>query len=179
VANFGDVVNWVLRLEDRTLAGKTVNLGDGAGWTRFGVTSKNNPQLPPTFWWEALGQARMANDAALEVAKRFYHEKYWMPLHGTQIVTDELAATLMSFAVNDGLSGAVKLLQGILGLTVDGSLGPKTLSELLANDTPETAAKLRDAQESFYELVVARDQSKQRFLDGWRSRAQVVYPDLP
>lgn len=50
MASFGSIIEWVLRLEDRTLAGKTMNLGDGAGLTRFGVTTKNCPTMSSEFW---------------------------------------------------------------------------------------------------------------------------------
>ncbi len=102
MANFGNCVNWVLRLEDRTLAGRSINLGDGAGWTRFGVTSKNNPSVPPNFWFDTPQAKMMDTATALEVAKDVYWRKYWIPIQGSAFPTDELAATLLSFDVNDG-----------------------------------------------------------------------------
>src|SRR5579863_3604699 len=96
MANFGNCVEWVLRLEDRKLSGKIVKLQDGAGYTRYGVTSKNHPELPPEFF------TTMPVAEALELAKQVYWQWYWIPIKGSQLPTDELAATLLSFDVNDG-----------------------------------------------------------------------------
>lgn len=171
-ASFGNCVNWVLRLEDRSLQGVSKNLGDGAGWTRFGITSKNNPQISMDFF------TSMPIGPALEVAKDTYWRKYWIPIQGSLLPTDELAATLLSFDVNDGAE-AVKLLQGCLGLGQDGSFGPVTLRAVLAANPANLAEDLREAQEAFYRALAVRDSSKVQFLDGWVRRARVVYPNLP
>src|SRR5258708_1538011 len=172
MASFGNCINWVLRLEDRTLRGISKNLGDGAGWTRLGITSKNNPQVPVEFF------TTMPIDQALEVAKNVYWQKYWVPIQGNLLPTDELAATLLSFDVNDGAE-AVKLLQGCLGLGQDGSFGPVTLRAVQAANPADLAQELREAQERFYRGLAARNPNDVQFLNGWVKRAQVVYPELP
>lgn len=172
MADFGNCVTWVLRLEDRTLSGKIENLGDDAGFTRFGVTSKNNPEVPAEFF------STMPNAAAIEVAKNVYWRKYWTPIQGNLLPTDELGATLLSFDVNDGAE-AVKLLQGCLGLNQDGSFGPATLKAVQSTNPATLAASLRQAQEQYYEDLVARRPARSKFLNGWRIRARVVYPALP
>lgn len=181
MANFGSIIEWVLQLEDRGLRGNTVNLGDGAGWTRFGLTSNNfSSKLPANFW---TGADRMDNETALEAAKQCYYDAYWTPLGLGQLQCDELAATILSFAVNDegaGRSGrAVKLLQATLEVPVDGEMGPATASALLAADNATTAVKLRETQESFYRMVVVAHPERSIDLRGWLNRARAVYPDLP
>jgi lysozyme family protein len=174
MANFGSIIEWVLRLEDRTLRGKTANLGDGAGLTRFGITSKNHPNLDPAFW------NFMPVDQALEVAKQLYYDGEWAAIRGSRIANDELAATLMSFAVNDGVSAAVKLLQRVLGLNADGVLGPISLANINAAKSPESLAEsLRDAQWAYYEAVLAAHPEREVNRNGWRNRAYARYPDLP
>lgn len=179
MANFGSCIEWVLRLEDRTLAGKTVDLKDGAGLTRFGITQKNCPQLPSNFWEDTTAGPRMSNDDAIEEAKQVYYTRYWTPIRGTQLISDELAATLLSFAVNDGTGTAVKLLQACLGVPQDGVLGPATCIAAQAQDGSILAAKLRDAQEARYQAIEAANPADARFDAGWRKRAYVQYPDLP
>ena len=173
-SNFGNCIDWVLRLEDRALRGTVKDLGDGQGHTRFGIAEKSHPDLTPTFY-------TLPAQAVLEVAKQIYWEEYWKPIQGTFLPTDELAATLLSFAVNDGVHQAVSVLQRSLegDLVVDGGMGPKTLEAVLAQPAAIVAANLRIHQESFYRDVVQRDQTKVKFLAGWITRARVVYPDLP
>lgn len=178
MAEFGNCINWVLRLEDRTLQGVSKNLGDGAGWTRFGITSRNNPQIDPWFWRDVPPQYMMSNAAALEVAKNVYWQKYWIPIQGQLLPTDELAATLLSFDVNDGAE-AVKLLQGCLGLGRDGSFGPVTLRAVMAANPDDLAQELREAQEEWYLDILARKPQDEKFRNGWMKRARVVYPELP
>lgn len=172
MADFSSCVMWVLRIEDRTLSGKVKSLGDGAGLTRYGITSKNNPQVPAEFF------STMPNDQAIEVAKNVYWQKYWVPIQGNLLPTDELAATLLSFDVNDGAE-AVKLIQGCLGVTQDGSFGPGTLKAIQSTNPATLAQCLREAQEAFYENVVIRHPEDERFLAGWKIRARLVYPQLP
>jgi lysozyme family protein len=179
MANFGGIVEWVLRLEDRTLRGNTVKLNDGAGWTRFGITSVNHPTIPAAFWADGITAKRTPNDAALEIAKQVYHAEYWVPIHGLDIPSDELAANLMSFAVNDGAHKAVQLIQRVLGLKDDGNFGPVTLAAVMSKDSSTLAAALREAQEALYRAVVVAQPWKVVYLDGWIKRARVVYPNLP
>lgn len=176
MASFGSIVEWVLRLEDRTLAGKTENLGDGAGLTRFGVTTKNCPSLPLCFWEDP---DRLSNADALERAKQFYYSEYWQPIRGTSILSDEVAATLMSFAVNDGVHSAVKLIQNVLHQDEDGIFGPNDLAAVNQAEPEQLAAALRDEQEARYQAIEARIPADQKFDRGWRRRAYVHYPDLP
>lgn len=173
-ASFGNCIDWVLRLEDRSLKGVVVDLHDGAGRTRFGISEKNNPGLSGVFY-------TAPSSDVLEEAKQVYWEKYWKPICGVHLPTDELAATLLSFAVNDGVEQAVKLLQRSLNasLLIDGDMGPKTLVAVLASDPSVLAANLREDQEVFYRDLVARKPEYQKFLKGWLRRAQAVYPDLP
>ena len=140
MANFGNIIEWVLRLEDRTLAGKIENLGDGAGLTRFGLTERDEGEVVPAEYFTTMSTAD-----ALEAAKQVYYDKYWTPICGTQIASDEVAATLMSFAVNDGVGTAVGLIQGVLGLAnPTGHVGPWTLQAISASDPSDLAERLRD-----------------------------------
>ena len=181
MANFGSIVEWVLRLEDRTLAGETRDLGDGAGLTRFGLTTWDEGSvLPRCYWVDDPPTVRACNEVALEMAKQVYYDRYWTSIHGTQIASDELAATLMSFAVNDGVGTAVKLLQVILGMqSVDGKMGPWTLAAISDHDAAVLAEQLRDAQEARYLRIEAVKPADVKFDAGWRKRAYVRYPDLP
>lgn len=174
MANFGNCINWVLRLEDRTLSGVVKDLGDGAGRTRFGVTEKNMPAwMSKTFFTDPV-------DQAIEEAKSYYQIRYWNPIRGLMYRTDEFAATLLAFAVNDGAGEAVKLLQGVLGLTQDGDFGPLTAAAVQAMpDEAIAAQRLREAGEAYYRAAVSAKPQDGRFLSGWVARARAVYPDLP
>jgi len=181
MANYGNCIDWVLRLEDRTLRGAIVDLGDGAGLTRFGLTQRSCGSVVPDSYFTTMDR-----ETALEWAKNVYHERYWVPIHGLQIIGDDLAATLLSFAVNDGVETAVKLIQRVVGVPeehVDGDFGSGTLAAVTkaceVKGSPQVAYELREAQEAYYLGVLQRQPWKEKFRNGWIKRARVIYPNLP
>lgn len=173
MANFEPCIEWVLRLEDRKLSGVVRDLGDGGGRTRFGITERDNPEISASFF-------TCDSAAALEEAKAIYRKKYWEPLCGESLPTDELAATLLSFAVNDGRHQAVRELQQVVRVPVDCVMGASTIAAINASGRPESVAQsLRARQEVHYRWAAEQNPDDRRFLDGWLKRARVVYPALP
>jgi lysozyme family protein len=175
MANFDSCVEWVLRFEDSTLSGKVVVLADGAGRTRFGITEKNHPDLSPDFF---------TTDAAtaLAEAKDIYRANEWAQLCGDALTSDAVAATLLSFAVNDGERFEARVLQRILGVTPDGAIGPVTVAAANAQDGPTLAGQLREAQAAHYRALAATNPNDQQYLGstnpprGWLGRAAAIYP---
>lgn len=91
---------------------------DKGGRTRFGVTEAVA---------RAKGYTGDMRDLPLQLAKEIYRADYW-----DRIRADELPAGLryvmFDAAVNSGPPQAVKWLQAAIGETVDGIIGPRTLS---------------------------------------------------
>lgn len=172
MAMFEPVVEWLLYQEDsHKFPGKIVNLGDGAGLTRLGVTSKNYGSIvPPEFF------TTMPFSLALQVAKTLYENQYWHHLNGDRIQAEEVAAPLLSFAVNRNIPTAVKALQHVLGVNPDGVLGLVTIAQLNQKD-PNVVAKLFRAEwENYYRHVAAVNPNDAKWLDGWVNRANFPYP---
>lgn len=92
-----DILRWLLQLEDRSLSGKVVNLGDGAGFTRFGITTRDIGPTHPFFTWPV--------ETAIAYAEAYYHKNFWLPL-SLDTVIPVYAATILSCAVNCGLTAA-------------------------------------------------------------------------
>jgi type VI secretion system secreted protein VgrG len=171
VANFKAICDWVLRLEDSTLSGKVVNLFDGQGLTRFGIAQHAHPQLPEVFY-------TMDPIHALPIAESIYKAEYWDKFCGDDITDDGVASCLLSFSINDGEQREVMTLQQVLGFTkTDGLMGPITLAAT-NNAGPALAPKLRQAQANFYRMLVQKQPTDARFLDGWLRRAALIYPNL-
>lgn len=105
-----------------------------------------------------------ATDAA-KVFKRFYGD----PVQA-DLLPRGLDYAMTDFAVNSGPTRAAEHLQRILGVTVDGHIGPKTLAAVAKRDTAE--------------LIEALHQSRLRFLrnlktwptfgKGWQARVDEV-----
>lgn len=172
VANFNPVIAWLLYQEDsHSSPGKIVNLEDGAGLTRLGLTQRWNQQdLPADFF------TTMEFKDAVAAAKPVYRQRYWNLISGELIQSDIVAAPLFSFAVNDNPLIAAKMLQKVLGVDDDGHIGKNTLAELGLKDPQIVAKMFRAEWETFYHNVVAVAPSKEKFLGGWINRVNFNYP---
>ena len=111
--------------------GYSDHAADPGGKTRFGVT-------------EAVARRRgyqgHMKDYPLTEAKKVYRESYWDTLR-LDTVRPELRFDLFDAAVNSGVAQTVRWMQRILGVTVDGALGPRTLSALANADAAKFLAK--------------------------------------
>lgn len=170
--NFEPIVEWLIYQEDdHRTPGKIVNLNDGAGFTRFGITSKNYGSLVPADFFTT-----MAFHPALEVAKGIYQNQQWKHINGDSIQSDEVAAVLLSAAVNLGIATAVKLVQRVLEVAEDGVLGMITTQELNSKDPKAVVDQFRGQWENHYREIVDHNPSDARFLAGWLARVDFPYP---
>lgn len=172
MAKFEPVVQWLLYQEDdHRNPGRILNEGDGAGWTRLGITSKTYGSIvPPDFF------STMPFNLAVQVAKTLYLNQYWHHLNGDRILAEEVAAPLLSFAVNRNIPTAVKHLQHVLGVDPDGVLGLVTIAELNQKDPAIVAKMFRAEWENYYRQVAAVNPNDEKFIDGWVARANFPYP---
>jgi lysozyme family protein len=172
MANFQPIYEWVLRIEDPSLQGKVVNLFDGQGLTRFGIGQTSHPNLPVDFYTCPAA-------TALAYAAGIYKAQYWDGFLGDLIADDAVASCLLSFGINDGDNREIRLLQQVLGFTVqDGVMGPITLAATNKMNPAMLAPALRVAQANFYRMLVANQPTDARFLTGWLRRANLIFPSL-
>lgn len=88
---------------------------------------------------------RLTEDEAREI----YQERYWQPMRASELPH---GVDLMVFdhGVNSGNNRSIRILQEVLGVTVDGVIGPQTIAAANAADPKELIDKLRARHESFY-----------------------------
>lgn len=167
------ISTWIVKLEDSPRhPGIAIDLGDGAGITRYGITSKwHFNDVPHEFF------SSMPNDQAYQVAVDFYTEIYCRHLCVVGINSLELAASLVSFAVNETPREAVKELQLVLEVNADGVIGPATIAELNSKDGSVVAKLFRASWADFYHRKAALNPGRDsQWLNGWLRRAALVYP---
>lgn len=102
-----------------------------------------------------------------------YQRGYWFASGASSCQDGPFATVLFDFAVNSGVSQALKSAQKLLGLTVDGVLGPKTVARL-QETTQAEALQLLDTRMAFYRAIVARRPQSLQFLDGWTNRINIL-----
>jgi lysozyme family protein len=95
---------------------------DPGGETKYGISKSSYPR-------EDIRGMTLAR------AKEIYRRDYWGPA-GCDAVPDAIKFDLFDAAVNSGVRQGVKFLQGAVGATQDGVLGPKTL-QALGSTPPE------------------------------------------
>lgn len=144
--------------------GFTNNLRDPGGMTNLGCTK--------AVWEEWTGhpvdEKAMRCLTATDV-EPLYKRKYWDKVSG-----DSLPAGIDYFcfdtAINSGPGRAIKLLQGCVGATVDGALGPKTLESVKAANQAELIKAYAKARLAFLQALPTWD----TFGKGWGRRVTEV-----
>ncbi|HRE19771.1 MAG TPA: glycoside hydrolase family 108 protein [Rhabdaerophilum sp.] len=97
---------------------------DPGGATNFGIT------LATLSRWRGM-EVTKADVRALErdEAAAIYRARYWDAVRGDELPVG-VDLTLFDFAVNSGPSRAISTLQEVLGVVVDGRIGPVTMEAL-------------------------------------------------
>lgn len=112
---------------------------------------------------------RLLTDVEL---KDIYKTGYWLA-SGADKLPEKLAIAVFDCSVNLGISQATKLLQNIVGSTVDGKPGAKTLNDILYYISKHGESKLLkaylDARKAKYHQYASKG-SQRVFLAGWLNR---------
>jgi len=173
MANPNKIIPWLIYQEDDHIKpGRIVDLNDGGGKTRFGITSRYFGQIMPANFFTDMEFA-----PAYAVAKQFYQNQHFRQIRGADINDNSVAAYLLSFAVNAGVIPSIKTLQHVLGVEQDGVIGIQTLWVLSTKDPAAVSSMFRAEWINYYHRVVDINPDKQRFLTEWISRAKFDYPN--
>ena len=137
---------------------------DPGGMTNLGVTK--------AVWEEWVGhpvtEATMRALSPGDVAP-MYKRKYW-----DRINADDLPSGIdyccFDAAVNSGAGRSIKWLQGVVGVDVDGALGPKTLAAVNAFDPKSLVTDYSKRRLSFLSEL----KTWQVFGKGWSRRVNEV-----
>jgi lysozyme family protein len=165
MSNFEEALRFVLRAE----GGVVNDEDDRGGLTAYGVTQAtyNDYRLKRGLPVRRVAWIRM------EEVRDLYRLMYWMPA-GCEELPLRLATVHFDWAVNHGVAGAIRTLQGLLGVPADGKLGPKTRNALRATTAVPGMLDLLVSRyiimrEATYRQL-ARKASQGKFLEGWLNR---------
>ena len=137
--------------------------GDPGGPINFGIT------LATLESYE--GKKLNADDVKSltpEMAKEIYRTNYWNRMQCGSL-PDGLDLEVFDFGVNSGPSQSVKTLQGVVGVTQDGSIGPITLAAVGALNPRDVIARFTQARLTFYQGL-----NQPEFLKGWEARVASI-----
>jgi lysozyme family protein len=157
------------RLIDDLIAregGFSDHAADRGGPTNYGITSRTLGR------WRRLGRpARREEVQSLteDEARAIYQQEYVGPF--TAVPFDELRAQLIDIGVNTGVTTAIRLLQLVLGVPVDGILGERTRQAIAVLPWRLTNNALIAARVQHYAAIAEADASQRIFLRGWINRS--------
>ena len=130
---------------------------DIGGETKYGISKRAFPHID-------------IEQLTLEKAKSLYMINYWM-LIKPSLLPDRLKLSVFDFAVNSGVSRAIKAIQKLLGVQQDGLFGPVTSSALDQVEDIETFVTLYNTDRL---LFLKGLDTFSRYGKGWVRRVLTV-----
>jgi lysozyme family protein len=152
MAKFEDAIGLTLQHE----GGYVHDVNDPGGETNFGISKRDHPDVN-------------IKDLTVDQAKAIYRDGYWKPWM-SEITSQVVANKVFDMGVNMGIGTAVKLLQRVLQVTVDGIFGPGTLAAV-NNAGDGLLDPYKQALVEHYQAIAAARPQMNRFLNGWIARA--------
>lgn len=138
--------------------GGVADVGDGKGVTRWGQTPR----------WLTDFNLPIPTDAT-EAAENYAE---WLRVTGLEALISRgvlLADVVIDWAVHSGHVTAIKALQGVLGVTADGMIGPQTLTAIgNLHDTAVRVMALRIEQQG--QLISKAPAKYATYAHGWARR---------
>ena len=134
---------------------------DPGGETNLGVTKRV---------YEEWGGTKDMKDLTVEDVAPIYKKNYWDRVKGDDL-PNGLDLCIFDFAVNAGPGRAAKMIQKMIGVTVDGGIGPNTLRALglyeeEVGGVAEVIVEYQKQRQLYYESLSTFD----TFGRGWTRR---------
>lgn len=136
---------------------------DPGGATNLGITHRTLAA------WRGVPSVSVAQVRTLDRGEAIdiYHAQYWGPVQGDKLAPG-VAMVLFDMAVNAGPSRAVKLMQDMVGVNVDGHLGTLTLAAINSMPSGPVISGYSAARMAYYNTRPHRA----TFLKGWSRRVE-------
>lgn len=155
-----DVITEVLRRE----GGYVNHAMDRGGPTNYGITIKTLAA-----WRGAPVTAEDVRALTEAEARDIYRREYVERPGLDQIADPLLRGLLVDYAVHSGPRRAIEELQRVAGVTVDGKLGPQTLSAVAVKGAESLRRGVLRARGRFLARLLS-DPSQRVFAAGWLNR---------
>ena len=166
MANVYKLAPWILKWE----GGFVNDPADLGGATNMGVTIGA---------WKSCGYDKDGDgdidvdDLRLltreDVVKRVLKPHYWDRWKADDIKSQSVANILVDWVWASGAHG-IKIPQRLLGVSVDGIVGPKTLAAVNARNPRELFDMIKIARFDFIEDICRKRPANNKFKRGWMNR---------
>lgn len=103
------------------------------------------------------------------------HTMFWSKWKADLIENQKTANMVVDWIWASGQGIGVKRVQKILGVTVDGIVGPKTINALNNSNQEELITKIYNARAQHFNAIVKARPSQKKWLKGWMNRINYIY----
>ena len=131
---------------------------DAGGETNFGICKRDNPDVDIK---------NLTKEQAIEI----YKLKYYDTIQADRIDDVKFRWKLFDMAFNLGPETAVKIVQKVLNITVDGHVGDDTIGAINSADYDKVIIEIVKEQMKHYCRIVVGNPTQLCFLKGWCMRA--------
>ena len=142
---------------------------DKGGPTNKGITFNTFRHFHPHATVEDL--KNMTDDEWIGI----FVEGYWDPWCADLIKNQSVALILVDWGWASGVRTAIKQVQRLLGVKVDGIVGKQTLAAINNTNQQELFNDIKAARYRFIEAIIERDPSQKVFRNGWRNRIDDIH----
>jgi lysozyme family protein len=157
--------------------GRVDNVNDPGGTTAFGISFRFLKDHGIDIDGDGDVDADDIRHLTKMEAVELYHTYFWTPMLLDLIQDQTVAGKIFDIGVNAGCGQAIRLVQRSLllcnqNVTVDGCIGPRTVSAINQCSAACLISALVKTQSAFYTSLVNNNPKLQVFLTGWLKRAQ-------
>ena len=155
---------------------------DSGGETVYGITRKNFPNLKV---WASLDKLKgivakrgykIPKDEMEEI-EGVYYRKFYQKANIEAFEDCALGMQIFDCGINAGISRAVKMIQSILHITVDGVCGNQTVTTANIRHSKSLREAYRNARIAYYQSISKKGNNK-KYLKGWVNRANECDKDF-
>jgi len=161
--SYREAIEFVLKNE----GGYSNQDADRGGETFRGITRKYFGKWEG---WEIIDETDHFDPRLDELVIKFYKEHFWDAMRLSEVTDKEVARVMLDLGVNMGKKAVIRKTQRILGVTIDGAIGPITIKALNAYPRNELILNLLLEALELYASIVNRDRTQKVFLLGWVNR---------
>jgi lysozyme family protein len=160
-----DYQPFVERMIGRYEGGYGWDKSDPGGPTKYGITCYDLAEFMHEKMDSMARWAPIVKAMTLATADQIYQQKYAVQCDFNDLMAGA-DCTVFDFGVNSGSSRAIKYAQAIVGVAVDGIMGPITLAAINAYDPTQFINSLCNNRLSFLKSL----STWSRFGKGWSAR---------
>ena len=177
MADFNQAISVILKHE-----GGYCNVpGDSGGATNWGISARfiDEQHLAQKYGLAVGADGRVTEEAihalTQEAAKAIYRTEWWDAYGYGRVSSQVVATKIFDMCVNMGPKAHILVQRALndLGakLPVTGYFGPMTVGVLNSMAPANIVAALKSESADMYRLIVQKNPSQAKFLNGWLARA--------